>query len=138
MVMGRRQVMAGGLAGTVGILGAVGPRRAEARGTASGIINAAELGLVPNGSRDQSKVFQKILNDAIMAGQQVFVPAGHYLLADIFLLDGVQIIGVPGQTHLLYSGGKSFFSGDKANGILLSGLVFDGQGKKLDKNRTQT
>lgn len=126
-MMNRRNV----LAGVAGFAGAsLLPRAIQAQ-TISGFINAGEHGLVPGSSNDQTVTFNAILTKASAAGGQIFLPPGTYIASGIRFPAYVNLLGVAGQSRLLFGGNSSLISAKGASHIQLSGLVMDGDGRPL-------
>lgn len=89
-----------------------------------GAASAADFGLRPGGG-DQSATFSAMLERASAGNLPVFLPPGDYMLSGVRLPARVRLLGVPGATRLLQSGG-GFFSGRDVEHLSFSGLVFDG------------
>ena len=90
-----------------------------------GSLDAAELGVGPDRSDDQSIAFRAMLAEAARRDMPLFLPPGRYIVSDIALHSHLRITGVPGATHIVQSG-TSLFHGERLDRISLSGLVFDG------------
>jgi hypothetical protein len=72
-------------------------------------------GLLPDVADDQSRLFQRAINEAAAAGRILRLPPGSYVVSNIDLPDGARIIGVPGATRLIY-GGRGHFMLAEARG----------------------
>ncbi len=97
-----------------------------------GDLNAAELGMNPAVSSDQSRLLQRLIDGASDGNRQVFLPAGSYAVSNIKLPPRTRLAGVPGATRLVYSGGGTMFTGERAEIVQLTGLTFDGGDAALD------
>lgn len=86
----------------------------------------AELGIIPDTGEDQSKAFQNAIAKLSEAGQAVYLPGGAYYLHDVALPKKCVILGVPGQTRLVVSGGQRAFSAHNVETLFLSGLIVEG------------
>lgn len=96
-----------------------------------GSYNANQSGLRPGAANDQSKLLQKILNDASKSDKPVFLPPGNYFVSNIVLPSRTRLIGVPGASRLIYSGGGHFVMSENGSHIELTGLVLDGANRNL-------
>ncbi len=101
-----------------------------------GSINAAELGFRPGAFDDQSKVFERILNDASDNDQPVFLPPGVYMVSNLKLPRRVRINGVPGASRIIYGGEGHLFAADGIDMLQLSSIVIDGQNRALGEYST--
>jgi uncharacterized secreted repeat protein (TIGR03808 family) len=88
-------------------------------------------GLLPDAADDQSRLFQRAINDAAAAGRILRLPPGSYVVSNIDLPDGARITGVPGATRLIYGGRGHFMLAEGARRIELSGLTLDGANQRL-------
>jgi uncharacterized secreted repeat protein (TIGR03808 family) len=95
-------------------------------------LDAAELGMKPEAATEQSLGLQQLLNLASDGDRQMFLPAGTYLISDVILPARTRLSGVPGATKLVFSGGSSMFTCERAEVVELSNLVIDGAGQALD------
>lgn len=101
---------------------------AEMRGS----IDAADLGLFPNASTDQTQTFQAAVNRAVENGRALFLPAGTYPVANLRFPSGTLIVGVPGRTRLVYQGGGGLLArAEGVNNVGLTGLIFDGANRSI-------
>jgi uncharacterized secreted repeat protein (TIGR03808 family) len=96
-----------------------------------GSINAADLGFRPGAFDDQSKVFERILNDAAAANQPVFLPPGVYVVSNLKLPRRVRLTGVSGASRLVYGGEGHLLVAEDMEILELSNLVIDGQNRAL-------
>ncbi len=63
------------------------------------------------------------------------VPPGIYMVSDLVLPTGSQLIGVRGASLLLLGHGASIVANSRADQVTLQGLVFDGAGQPLPERR---
>ncbi len=113
---------------------ASGPRDAKAAPTGLGV-SIATFGVEPDSKVDQSQAFQEAIDRAASAGTAILIPPGRYPVRDLQLRAGTALIGVEGLSRLVYDGGNAFLAGDGATGLLLDGLVLDGNAQPLDPAR---
>ncbi|MBL4597610.1 MAG: TIGR03808 family TAT-translocated repetitive protein [Rhizobiaceae bacterium] len=97
-----------------------------------GSFNANQSGLRPGAANDQSKLLQKILNKAAKEDKPVFLPPGNYFVSNIVLPTRTRLMGVPGASRLIYSGGGHFVMSENGSHIELTGLVLDGANRALE------
>lgn len=96
-----------------------------------GSFNANQSGLRPGATNDQSKLLQKILNRAAREDKPVFLPPGNYFVSNIVLPSRTRLMGVPGASRLVYSGGGHFLMSENGSHIELTGLVLDGANRGI-------
>ena len=80
---------------------------------------------------DRSVELPAAINRAASAGRPLRIPAGRYEVSNIRLPDRARVVGVPGETRLVYSGGGRFLYADEARTLSLEGLVLDGANRML-------
>ncbi len=98
-----------------------------------GRLNAAELGLSPDETIDQSALLQKLLEQASDDNHEVYLPAGSYVVSELKLPPRTRLSGVAGATRLVFGGGGFMISGTRLEIATLSGLTFDGADRPLDE-----
>ncbi len=131
----RRNILGAGLALGAGATAlASGPRAAQAAPTGLGV-SIASFGVEPDSKVDQSLAFQEAIDKTAEAGTALLIPPGRYQVRDLMLRAGTALIGIEGRSRLIYAGGNTFLAGDGANGLLLDGLVLDGNAQPLDPAR---
>ncbi|WP_439530877.1 TIGR03808 family TAT-translocated repetitive protein [Pannonibacter sp.] len=129
--LSRRHFLAGIALCLSGTAAVAQTRVADLRGT----IDAADLGVLPDRTDDQSAQMQRAINRAVEKGRALFLPAGTYPVANLRLPSGTLIVGVPGRTRLVYQGGGGVLAtAEGASRIGLDGVVFDGANKLINEN----
>ena len=103
------------------IFGAVAATALPARAQS---LDAAALGVVPNGGGDQSAALQDALSRAASAGQPLLLPAGTYLVSNLQLPSGLLLEGVPGSTILAASGSTAVARISGGFDVTLRGVGF--------------
>ena len=88
-------------------------------------------GLLPDAIDDQSRLFQRAIDEAAAQDRVLRLPPGSYVLSNINLPDGARIAGVSGATRLIYGGRGHFLLSEGARRVELSGLVLDGANQRL-------
>jgi uncharacterized secreted repeat protein (TIGR03808 family) len=110
------------------------PIRAAAQivpGDLRGALDATHEGVRPGAVDDQSVALSRALSKAAAEGRPLFLPPGRYAVADIDLPERAQLIGVPGESRLAYSGGNWLLRSRGAQRLRLEGLVLDGRQRPL-------
>jgi uncharacterized secreted repeat protein (TIGR03808 family) len=110
-------------------LGLTPPARAFAQGLRGALdagIDATHEGLKPGSPDDQTGALARALKKADVEGRPLFLPPGRYELASIVLPNRARVIGIPGETHLLFRGGSSLLHARHAHTLRLEGLTLDG------------
>jgi uncharacterized secreted repeat protein (TIGR03808 family) len=91
-----------------------------------GSLDAAQEGLVPGAEEDQSRRLAAALSKAEAENQALFLPPGRYLVAELDLPPHTHLIGVPGRTHLAFSGGGFMLRARGAPFLRMEGILLDG------------
>ena len=94
-------------------------------------IDANSLGVRPNLDLDQTAALQHAIEQAAAAGAVLRMPPGLYRSGALQLPPYAIIVGVPGSTRLVMTGGASLLSSNGADYVQLSNLVLDGNHVKL-------
>lgn len=99
--------------------------------------NALELSgsLVANDDRDQTAALQTAIDVAAEKDIPLVLPSGKFVVSDLRLRAGSRLIGAARATTLVFAGGAAFVTADKADGLVLDGLTFDGAYKAFDAQR---
>ncbi len=98
-------------------------------------LDAAQFGLRPGSPDDQSRALQRAVDEAARAQAPLAIAPGVYRVGNIKLPAGAQLRGVRGATRLLFHDGPSLFSAEGADRVTLTGLVLDGQWRRLPERR---
>lgn len=96
-----------------------------------GSLAPSDAGVIIASADDQSIVLQKAADQAAAAGRPLFLPPGRFLASNLHLPAGLTMIGVPGQTRLVYSGGGRLLSARGGRGLSIDGIIFDGANRGL-------
>jgi uncharacterized secreted repeat protein (TIGR03808 family) len=96
-----------------------------------GSINAAEFGFRPGAFDDQSRIFERILNEAAASDQAVFLPPGVYMVSNLKLPRRVRLNGVSGASRIVYGGEGHLLVAEDADVFELQNIVVDGQNRGL-------
>ncbi|WP_152599475.1 TIGR03808 family TAT-translocated repetitive protein [Hoeflea sp. BAL378] len=88
-------------------------------------------GLLPDAIDDQSRLFQRAIDQAATEDRILRLPPGSYVMSNITLPDGARIAGVPGATRLIYGGRGHGLLAEGARRVELTGLVIDGANQRL-------
>jgi len=139
-ILSRRAVLGSlAAAGAASVLAPLSVRPAAASELFSQIglrggLDADLAGLLPDAVDDQSRLFQRAIDDAAAAGRILRLPPGRFVVSNIDLPDGARISGVPGATRLIYGGRGHFMLAEGARRIELTGLVLDGANQRLGEH----
>ncbi len=115
-------------ASTVPAANAVSLAFADLRGS----YDATKSGLIPGAPDDQSKLLQRVLDAAALEDKPVFLPPGRYIISNISLPARTRLMGVPGASRLVYSGGGHFLMAENAEHVEVTGLVLDGANRPVE------
>ena len=96
-----------------------------------GSLTAPETRPVARRTGDRSAELQAAINRAARAGRPLYIPAGRYDVSNIHLPDRTRLVGVPGETRLVYSGGGRLLYSEDARTLSLDGLTLDGANRTL-------
>ena len=91
--------------------------------------------LQPNAVHDQTSILQAIIDDAAEKDMPVVLPSGVLRVSDLRLRAGTRLIGQARSTVLEFAGGAAFVTADKADRLVLRGVVFDGAFKAFEEGR---
>ena len=92
-------------------------------------------GILPDSEADQTPALQAAIDRAAANHAPVVLPPGTIRVSDLRLRPGTKLIGAAGTTTLQFSGGAAFLTADKADGVTLEGLVFDGAWRPFEEER---
>jgi uncharacterized secreted repeat protein (TIGR03808 family) len=94
-------------------------------------------GLEPNSERDSTAVLQAAIDAAAAKNVPLILPPGTIRVSDLRLRAGTRLIGQARSTVIQFSGGAAFVSGEKADGLVLRDIVFDGAFMAHDARRSE-
>jgi uncharacterized secreted repeat protein (TIGR03808 family) len=117
----------------LGSAAAVSPAVAAPMGSLG--IDGAQFGLRPGSADDQSRAFQRAIEETARNRAPLAIAPGSYRVGNLRLADHAHIIGVRGATRLLFADGASLMSAAGAEHLTLSGLLFDGVRRRLPDRR---
>ena len=114
---------------------AVLPAQAAPRQTAEFGLDGSHFGLRPGSPEDQSRVFQRAIDESARTRAPLAIPPGVYRAGDLKLAPGSHLVGNRGATRLLLTQGASLISATAADHVTLSGLTLEGSGWGLPQRR---
>lgn len=133
MTFDRRTLLAAGLG-----LGATATGVQAADSVLPKVIpNASDIApaLAPDEQRDQTAALQAAIDTAAEKDLPLVLPPGKFVVGDLRLRSGTRLLGMARTTTLAFAGGDAFLTGDKADGLVLTGLTFDGAYKTFSPER---
>ncbi len=92
----------------------------------SGALDATEAGLRPGAAEDQGEAVAKALSTAASAGRPLFLPPGLYRVSNVVLPELTHLIGVPGESRLVFAGGAFMLRAEHAARLRFEGVTLDG------------
>ena len=92
-----------------------------------GAVDAAHAGLVAGSPDDQSQAFAQALTRAEAEGRPLFLPPGRYEIAQVMLPASTHLVGVPGESVLVFRGGRYMLEARHARRLRLEGMTLDGR-----------
>jgi uncharacterized secreted repeat protein (TIGR03808 family) len=122
MPIDRRQFLLGSAAALAAPLSAFG-------------LDATQFGVRAGAPDDQSRAFQRALDQAARTRAPLILAPGVYRISDLNLPAGAQLFGVRGATRLILTHGRSLLSTEGGDNVTLSGLTLEGGGQALPQNR---
>jgi uncharacterized secreted repeat protein (TIGR03808 family) len=126
------------LGGTLGMAGAgVLTKPASAKGTIEfgdfrESFSATDEGLRPGAVDDQSRLLQSILESAANSNKPVFLPPGNYNVSNIKLPSRTILMGIPGATRLVYSGGGHCLIAENCEHVEMTGITINGNNRPIE------
>ena len=135
MHISRRRLLVFSAASAAAIANPLASGRAVAAPRSPLGIDANHLGLRAGSPDDQSRVFQRAIEQAAAVRTPLALGPGVYRAGELNLPAGAQLIGVRGATRLVLSRGHSLVSASRADALTLSGLTLDGAGMPLAQGR---
>lgn len=122
MSVNRRNLIAASLG-----LGAVAATATKAAATQVNVIAIGDLtGLVPNADVDQTAILQLAIDAAADRQVPLVLPSGTIRVRDLRLRAGTRLIGASRTSILQFAGGDAFVTAEKADGLTIESVVFDG------------
>jgi uncharacterized secreted repeat protein (TIGR03808 family) len=100
-------------------------------GELRGALDATHYGVRPGAADDQSAALQGAIETAASDGRPLFLPPGRYDVASVDLPARVHLIGVPGESRLVFRGGAWLLRAEGGGRLRLEGLVLDGARRPL-------
>ena len=97
--------------------------------------DAAQYGVRPGSSEDQTRALQRAIDEAARAQMPLALAPGIYRTGTLRLPSGAQIIGVRGATKLVLTNGPSLILSEGGDAIGLTGITLDGAGIALPTRR---
>lgn len=122
------------LLGTITSLGLTAVARSGTLGFDAGELRGS---LVPPVARpivqidESSAALQSAVDKAARAGRPLYLTPGRYEVSNIRLPHRTRLVGVPGETWIVYSGGGRLFYTEDARTLALEGLSIDGANRAL-------
>lgn len=80
---------------------------------------------------EQSAALQAAIDRAGRDGRPLFLPPGRYAVSNLRLPERLSLIGVPGETRLIYTGGGALMTASGCRQLCIDGIVFDGANRSL-------
>ncbi|MEJ8571372.1 TIGR03808 family TAT-translocated repetitive protein [Microbaculum marinum] len=94
-------------------------------------MDAAQYGVQPDTSTDQTAAIQHAIDETRISGTPLFLRPGRYHAATLHLNAGARLVGIPGATRIVSTGGGPLISARGAARAGLAGLVLDGMARDL-------
>lgn len=98
-------------------------------------IDAVSLGIRPNIADDQTRAFQRAIEQAAAVRAVLRMPPGIFRAGSLQLPPCAAILGVTGATRIVMAGGPPILSATGSDHVSVSGLVLDGAGIPLPERR---
>jgi uncharacterized secreted repeat protein (TIGR03808 family) len=131
MIIDRRRFLALGAAASA----AASPALAAPSPLGAFGVEGSQFGLRPGSAEDQSRAFQRAIDETARNRTPLAIAPGSYRVGNLRLPAHAQLIGVRGATKLILSDSASLISATGAEHVTLSGLVLDGQQRRLPERR---
>jgi uncharacterized secreted repeat protein (TIGR03808 family) len=128
MTVDRRTVLLGSLAAAFAAPAKAAPLSAFG-------LDAAQFGVRPGATSDQSGALQRAIDQAARGRVPLMLAPGVYRAGGLTLPAGASLAGVRGATRLILTHGPSLLSAEHADTVSLSGLTLDGGGQRLPASR---
>ncbi|MGH6768845.1 MAG: TIGR03808 family TAT-translocated repetitive protein [Xanthobacteraceae bacterium] len=98
-------------------------------------IDALKFGVRAGSPDDQTAAFQRAIDQTARARKPLAIAPGTYRVGNLKLPAGAQLVGVRGASKLVLGGNGSLITATHADHITLSGLVIDGELRRLPERR---
>ena len=139
MTFNRRSILSAGVCAGVGLgATAVAANAGQAKAppeTPRPDANVDALGLEPNAAHDQTALLQLAIDAAAAKDVPLALPPGTFRMRDLRLRAATRLTGAARTTILQFIGGDACITADKADGLVLKGLVIDGAFMAFDASR---
>jgi uncharacterized secreted repeat protein (TIGR03808 family) len=130
--MDRRRLLRWSGAASVFGAAALPQRNAAAATTASALgLDATQMGVRAGSAEDQTGALQRAIERAAAARVPLVLPPGTYRTGGLKLPAGTALVGIPGATRLVYSGGASLLGAAHVDQLSLTGLTLEGNRRTL-------
>jgi uncharacterized secreted repeat protein (TIGR03808 family) len=97
-------------------------------------VDAFHLGVRTSSENDQTEALQRAIDRTAGARLPLILPPGVYRARALVLPTGARLIGVPGATRIVALDNVPLIVARGSDHILLSGITFDGTGRKLPED----
>src|SRR5262249_41517309 len=94
-------------------------------------VDAFHLGVRTGSTEDQTEALQRAIDRTAGARLPLILPPGVYRVRALVLPTGARLTGVPGATRIVATDNLPLIVARNADHVLLSGITFDGGGRKL-------
>lgn len=135
MTLSRRDWLRTALFGTVAV--SAGPALAQVPRPSAPAplgmlgLEAAQFGLRPGSSEDQSRHLQAALVEAVKRDAPLIIAPGRYRIGNVVLPENARLIGVPGATQFIAAQAGPLLVARRIKRAAISGIVLDGLDIKL-------
>ncbi|NOT70300.1 MAG: TIGR03808 family TAT-translocated repetitive protein [Hyphomicrobium sp.] len=126
MTFDRRSILAASLGLGAATAAAHAGQIKAPREAAAAVTPANAPTLQPDAAHDQTAILQAAIDAAAAKDVPLVLPPGTFRVSDLRLRAGTRLLGASRTTVLQFAGGDAFVTADKADGLVLQGLVFDG------------
>jgi uncharacterized secreted repeat protein (TIGR03808 family) len=130
MPIDRRHLLLGSVSGAAAI---ATPARAAPLSRYG--LDAAQFGVRPGATGDQSRALQRAIDQAARTRVPLMLAPGVYRAGGLNLPSGANIAGISGASRILLTRGHSLFSAENIEKVTLTGLMLDGGGQPLPEGR---
>lgn len=135
MTVHRRALLAASLGLGIAATAASAADGTQPRKTPRRTDGAIHPELEADSGRDQTAILQAAIETAAAEELPIVLPPGKFVVSDLRLRSGTRLIANARTTTLIFGGGPAFLTADKADDLVLDGLVLDGAFKIFDGAR---